>query len=606
MPAAKRGCTVWLTGLSGAGKSTITELLTAELGQRGKKVEVLDGDEVRENLSKGLGFSKEDRDTNIRRIGWVADRLTRNGVFVIVAAISPYRAVRDEVRQLIGDFIEVHVDCSLEVLTARDVKGLYARALAGELKNFTGVSDPYEAPLRPEVRVDSARQTVAEAVADILAVLEAEGYLKPALEGNGRARGFELEGPFQGAAPSGLPAPHGGVLTVRLAEPARAAELEAEAAGLPPIELDAWALSDLELLAVGALSPLTGFLGEADLLSVRDRIRLANGTVWSLPVILPVEAETAGRLQPGQRLALGSAGRVLAVLTVTETYAYDRAQLAARVYGTSDPAHPGVARLLAQPPWAVAGPVEVIRVPEGSFPEYRLTPTQTRAIFDELGWKTVVGFQTRNPVHRAHEYLQKVALEQVDGLLLHPLVGETKDDDIPARVRIRCYEALLQHHYPPERVVLAVFPASMRYAGPREAIFHALVRKNYGCTHFIVGRDHAGVGSYYGTYEAQEVFDQFTPQEIGIQLLKFEHSFYCRACAAMATTRTCPHNQGQRIILSGTRVRQMLRAGEALPVEFTRPDVAEILREAELDRVEVDHLQPGSGPQMRSQGQGKT
>ena len=588
MPAPRRGCTVWLTGLSGAGKSTITGLLTEELRRRGRRVEVLDGDEVRENLSKGLGFSKEDRDTNIRRIGWVADRLTRNGVFVIVAAISPYRAARDEVRQLIGDFIEVHVDCSLEVLTARDVKGLYAKALAGELANFTGVSDPYEAPLRPEVRVDSAVQTVTESVGDILAVLEGEGYLRPSGESNGHAPGLELEGEFHRAAPSGLPLPHGGVLTVRLAEPARAAQLEAEARGLEQIELDAWALSDLELLAVGALSPLTGFLGEADLLSVRDRMRLGDGTVWSLPVILPVAAEQARGLKPGQRLALAAGGELLAVLTVAETYAYDRAQLARSVYGTDDAAHPGVARTLAQPGWAVAGPVEVLKVPEGSFPEYRLTPTQTRAIFDELGWKTVVGFQTRNPVHRAHEYLQKVALEQVDGLLLHPLVGETKDDDIPARVRIRCYEALLQHHYPPERVVLAVFPASMRYAGPREAIFHALVRKNYGCTHFIVGRDHAGVGSYYGTYEAQEIFEQFLPEEIGIQLLKFEHSFYCRACAAMATTRTCPHNEGQRIILSGTRVRQMLRAGEALPVEFTRPEIAEILREAELARPEAE------------------
>jgi ATP sulfurylase/adenylyl-sulfate kinase len=588
MPAARRGCTVWLTGLSGAGKSTITEQLTDELQRRGGRVEVLDGDEVRENLSKGLGFSKEDRDTNIRRIGWVADRLTRNGVFVLVAAISPYRAVRDEVRQLIGDFIEVHVDCSLEVLMARDVKGLYAKALAGELKNFTGVSDPYEEPLRPEVRVDSATQTVAQSVADIVAVLEGEGYLRRAVASNGLAPGLDLGGELQRPAPSGLPAPHGGVLAIRLAERARAAELESEAEGLPRIELDAWALSDLELLAGGALSPLSGFLGEADLLSVRDRLRLADGTVWSLPVILPVEASTARRLEPGQRLALAAAGEVLAVLTVSETYVYDRDELAARVYGTGDPAHPGAARLLAQPEWALAGPVEVIRVPEGSFPEYRLTPTQTRAIFDELGWKTVVGFQTRNPVHRAHEYLQKVALEQVDGLLLHPLVGETKEDDIPARVRIRCYEALLQHHYPPDRVVLAVFPASMRYAGPREAVFHALVRKNYGCTHFIVGRDHAGVGSYYGTYEAQEIFDQFAPEEIGIQLLKFEHSFYCRACAAMATTRTCPHNEGQRIILSGTRVRQMLRAGEPLPVEFTRPEIAEILREAELARPEAE------------------
>jgi sulfate adenylyltransferase len=378
------------------------------------------------------------------------------------------------------------------------------------------------------------------------------------------------------------------MLRIRQADPRRAAELETEALGLERIQLDAWSLSDLELLATGALSPLIGFLGEADLVAVRDRIRLADGTVWSLPIMLPVDARSAAGLQPGQRLALAAGDELLAVLTVSETYAYDRVELAAKVYGTTDPEHPGVSRVLSQPDQAVAGPVEVIRVPEGSFPEYRLTPTQTRAIFNELGWKTAVGFQTRNPVHRAHEYLQKVALEQVDGLLLHPLVGETKGDDIPARVRIRCYEALLQHHYPPDRVVLGVFPASMRYAGPREAIFHAIVRKNYGCTHFIVGRDHAGVGNYYGTYAAQEIFDQFSPEEIGIQLLKFEHSFYCRACASMATTRTCPHNEGQRIILSGTKVREMLRAGEPLPLEFTRPEIAEILREAEMERAATE------------------
>jgi ATP sulfurylase/adenylyl-sulfate kinase len=591
--AEHRGVTIWLTGLSGAGKSTISTALAAELELRGKHVEVLDGDIVRENLSKGLGFSKEDRDTNIRRIGFVAEMLTRNGAFVLVAAISPYRAVRDEVRARIDDFVEVYVECSIPELTRRDVKGLYAKALAGEIKNFTGVSDPYEAPLHPEVTVNSETQNVGESVTDTLAVLQARGYLDrddtPARVHLESIAGVPHEG-ADGREPRPVPGPtpHGGVLQIRLAEPRRAAELAAEAATLPSIELDAWARSDLELLAGGGLSPLTGFMREADLLSVCERMRLSDGMVWSLPIILPVDAEQARNLSHGQRVALRSGGEPLAVLTVSETYSYDRARMAAEVYRTGDPSHPGVARVLSQPDHAVAGPVEVFAIPAAEFGEYRLMPTETRALFAANGWRTVVGFQTRNPVHRAHEYLQKVALEQVDGLLLHPLVGETKGDDIPADVRMRCYQALIDTCYPPDRVVLSVFPASMRYAGPREAVFHAVVRKNYGCTHFIVGRDHAGVGSFYGTYAAQEIFDEFDRHEIGIQLLKFEHSFYCRACQSMATTRTCPHGEAERVILSGTRVREMLRAGDDLPIEFTRPAIAEILREAELARLEAE------------------
>ncbi|MEA2645259.1 MAG: sulfate adenylyltransferase [Chloroflexota bacterium] len=590
---AHRGVTIWLTGLSGAGKSTISTALAAELELRGKRVEVLDGDIIRENLSKGLGFSKEDRDENIRRIGFVAQLLTRNGAFVLVAAISPYREVRDEVRSRIGDFVEVYVECSIPELTRRDVKGLYAKALSGEIKNFTGVSDPYEAPLHPEVAVSSETQTVGESVADILAALQARGYLSrdsiPAgvhLEHLGDASHTAASDQREEKRVAGI-LPHGGVLQVRQASAERARELSEEAQHLTSIDLDAWALSDLELMAGGGMSPLNGFMREADMLSVCERMRLSDGMVWSLPIILPVDAATAAGLGVGQRVALHSGGRALAVLTVSETYSYDRARVAAEVYGTSDEAHPGVARVLAQPDHAVAGAVDVISLPKASFAEYRLTPVQTRAVFAEKGWQTVVGFQTRNPVHRAHEYLQKVALEQVDGLLLHPLVGETKGDDIPADVRMRCYQALIEHHYPADRVQLAVFPASMRYAGPREAIFHALVRKNYGCTHFIVGRDHAGVGSYYGTYDAQQIFDEFDPAEIGIELLKFEHSFYCRACGQMATTRTCPHGSDERVILSGTKVREMLRAGDDLPVEFTRPEIAEILREAEQAREQV-------------------
>jgi ATP sulfurylase/adenylyl-sulfate kinase len=548
------GLTIWLTGLSGAGKSTLAEQLVVQLRAEGRRVEILDGDAIRENLSKGLGFSKEDRDTNIRRIGYVAEMLTRNGVIVIVAAISPYRAVRDEVRARIGNFVEVHVDCSIDELVRRDVKGLYLRALAGEITHFTGVSDPYEAPLSPEVRIDSRTQTIEESLAAILEVV-------------------------RGGA--GLPGaqPHGGILKIRLVDEERAAELEAIAGGLPLIALDPWSTTDLELLAGGGLSPLEGFMGSADLLMVRDHMHLASGAAWTLPILLPVSQEQAAKLQVGDSVALSSDGVTLAVLDVTEVYEYDRQRLAQEVYGTLDLAHPGVERTLAQSGWAVAGPVEVIRLPEAPFQEFRLTPLETRRLFAERGWRTMVGFQTRNPVHRAHEYLQKVALEHVDGLLLHPLVGETKGDDISAATRMRCYEVLLEKYYPADRAALSVFPASMRYAGPREAVFHAIVRQNYGCTHFIVGRDHAGVGSYYSSYAAQEIFDRFAPGEIGIEIMRFEHSFFCRDCGQMVTTRTCPHGSSSHLILSGTKVRELLREGKPLPVEFTRPEVAEILRE---------------------------
>jgi ATP sulfurylase/adenylyl-sulfate kinase len=548
------GLTIWLTGLSGAGKSTLAEQLVVQLRAEGRRVEILDGDAIRENLSKGLGFSKEDRDTNIRRIGYVAEMLTRNGVIVIVAAISPYRAVRDEVRARIGNFVEVHVDCSIDELVRRDVKGLYLRALAGEITHFTGVSDPYEAPLSPEVRIDSRTQTIEESLAAILEVV-------------------------RGGA--GLPGaqPHGGILKIRLVDEERAAELEAIAGGLPLIALDPWSTTDLELLAGGGLSPLEGFMGSADLLMVRDHMHLASGAAWTLPILLPVSQEQAAKLQVGDSVALSSDGVTLAMLDVTEVYEYDRQRLAQEVYGTLDLAHPGVERTLAQSGWAVAGPVEVIRLPEAPFQEFRLTPLETRRLFAERGWRTMVGFQTRNPVHRAHEYLQKVALEHVDGLLLHPLVGETKGDDISAATRMRCYEVLLEKYYPADRAALSVFPASMRYAGPREAVFHAIVRQNYGCTHFIVGRDHAGVGSYYSSYAAQEIFDRFAPGEIGIEIMRFEHSFFCRDCGQMVTTRTCPHGSSSHLILSGTKVRELLREGKPLPVEFTRPEVAEILRE---------------------------
>jgi sulfate adenylyltransferase len=370
-----------------------------------------------------------------------------------------------------------------------------------------------------------------------------------------------------------LIAPHGGALAPRAGERPDGVE-SLETVTLTPREL-----SDLDMLASGALSPLTGFMGRSDYESVVEDMRRADGLPWALPVCLAVP-----EAPKGDRVALADeSGRALAVLEVEEVYEYDREREAERCFRTTDDAHPGVARLYRQHDRYLAGPVTVFERLRPPFPELHKDPQGTRALFAERGWKRVVGFQTRNPIHRAHEYLTKCALETVDGLLIHPLVGETKSDDVPAAVRVEAYRVLLEGYYPQERVVVSSFPAAMRYAGPREAIWHAICRKNYGCSHFIVGRDHAGVGDYYGTYDAQLIFDEFEPHELDIEPMFFEHSFWCKVCGQMATAKTCPHGGDDHVFLSGTRVRELLSQGELPPAEFSRPEVAEILIQAYRD-----------------------
>ncbi len=364
-----------------------------------------------------------------------------------------------------------------------------------------------------------------------------------------------------------LIAPHGGSLVSRTGE--RPANVD----GLERIVLSPRELADLDMIASGALSPLTGFMGKADYARVVDEMKLADGTIWALPVTLAVAEAPSGETV----VLTDEAGTLLATLAVSEVYEYDGRHEAEQCFRTTDEAHPGVARVYAQPGRYLAGEVTVFARQRSSFPDLALDPAQTRAIFEERGWRRVVGFQTRNPIHRAHEFVTKSALEVVDGLLVHPLVGETKSDDVPVGVRVECYRALLDGYYPASRTVLSAFPAAMRYGGPREAVWHAISRKNYGCSHFIVGRDHAGVGSYYGTYDAQEIFYELDAAALGIEPMMFEHSFFCKRCGSMASGKTCPHGQDDHVFLSGTKVREMLGEGQRPPEEFTRAEVADIL-----------------------------
>ena len=375
-----------------------------------------------------------------------------------------------------------------------------------------------------------------------------------------------------------IPAHGGRLINRELAGVERETLLES-APAMPRITLRSREVSDLEMIANGAFSPLEGFMCEDDYVAVRGNMHLASGLPWTIPVTLSTSEEFADTLNEGSDVALfAGEDHLLGVLHLRQKFRYDKQREAERVYLTADTAHPGVAALYEQGEWLLGGPINLLNRPKNPpFPNYRLDPALTREAFKKKGWHRVVAFQTRNPIHRAHEYIIKCALETVDGLLLHPLVGETKSDDILAEVRMLCYEAMLEHYFPRNRTMLAVNPAAMRYAGPREAVFHAIIRKNYGCTHFIVGRDHAGVGNYYGTYDAHYIFNEFDAEALAITPMFFDHSFYCRRCGAMASNKTCPHDSSEHVTLSGTKVRELLAKGELPPSEFSRPEVAEIL-----------------------------
>jgi sulfate adenylyltransferase/3'-phosphoadenosine 5'-phosphosulfate synthase len=547
---------LWFTGLSGAGKSTLANAVAAELKSRGvKSVEILDGDEVREHISKGLGFSREDRRTNILRIGYVARTLSRHGTIAITAAISPYAEDRKAVRAASKmPFVEVFAEAPIEKLAERDVKGLYKKALAGEIKNFTGVSDPYEAPDSPEVRVKTAAESVDDSKQRIIDYLVEHGLINDAVRGVIHA--------------------HGGKLVDRMVGPDRGHALVDEAKGLRKLTLSRRELSDLQLIAEGALSPLEGFQGPQEIDSIVEHGRLPNGLAWTIPITLVDKGLGA---KEGERIALvDESGQLRGVVSVERAFKLDRARVAQKVFGTTEDKHPGVVALMSEAEDRISGPIDVLPIPRED--PRMMSPRQVRQEIMKRGWREVAAFQTRNPLHRSHEYLVRTGIEVSDGVLLHPLVGETKKDDVPADVRMKCYEALLENYLPKQRVLLSMLDATMRYAGPAEAIHHAIMRQNFGCSRLIVGRDHAGVGKYYGPFDAQERFSRYEPEALGIRPLKLDITFWCNRCGGTASEKTCGHAKEDRVELSGTEVRRRLNAGEPLPQEFSRPEVAEILR----------------------------
>ncbi|MCK4271206.1 sulfate adenylyltransferase [bacterium] len=370
--------------------------------------------------------------------------------------------------------------------------------------------------------------------------------------------------------------PHGGKLVDRVLSAERSAEFIAEVPGMFQLILSPDTIYEIQNLARGVFSPLEGFLGSADLECVISEGHLTNGLAWTIPILLAVEEPQAENLKEGQTIVLTDGGKApLALLHLQEKYKFDKIEIARGVFGTDEEKHPGVRMLFDNPDVFLAGEVDLLEDIRTPYERYDLSPKETRYLFQQKGWDTVVAFQTRNPPHRAHEYIQKCALEICDGLFINPVIGRKKPGDFTDELILKAYQTLIDDFYPQDRVVMSILPWQMRYAGPKEAIFHAIVRKNFGCTHHIIGRDHAGVGDYYDTYAAHRIFADFP--DLGIEPLFFEHSFYCQACENMATTKTCPHDKSSWLSPSGTKIRGIITEGVQVAPEIMRPEIAEVL-----------------------------
>jgi len=548
------GFVVWFTGLSGAGKSTLAALLASGLRGRDVHVEVLDGDEVRTHLSKGLTFSREDRDTNIRRIGFVAKLLARSGACAITAAISPFRVIRDEQRALVPKFVEVYCKSSIEALAARDPKGLYRKALAGEIKGFTGIDDPYEEPLSPEVVVYTDRETKEESLAKIIAKLEQLGYI--ASRGVGAVRACSMA----------LVKPHGGTLVTCRVDGEHAEALENKAQTLPAIDLDAEAEVDVEQLAMGAYSPLEGFLTSKDWLRVVAEMRLENGLPWPVPVSLPVLDDVAQNLRIGAEVALRARdGRLVGIVDISDVYCPEELLRGRTTVGPFGETDPELLRQRSRSRFFVGGKVRVFGAPISSAPVR--TPLETREMFDTLGLRFVAGMRTCGLPRRAEEYVARMALDVTGGLLWQVLEAS---DGLPLSTRLSCHEVLLQKYFPPKRIVLSAGLGGFA-EGPRAAILEAIVCQNHGCSHVVLGQG-------YGA-DVRDAFGAFAPGELAIMPLVYGDAGFSSVTNSMVTAASLPDGSGL-LTLSAAEIVDKVGRDEAIAEEIVRTDVVDVISNA--------------------------